>query len=104
MFGLLQSCPSKEKWTVFTGNKVIWKDCSDHQWLTDVKEVILGGERHYPLAVTRHETWSVVFGRSRQSFLVGGSIVSTTSSSQPNFALKCILVINQFGRASSFTY
>lgn len=72
--------------TIFAGNEVVWHD-SAHNWETDVKEVILNG-KHCPFSMKRNGNVQVAVATQTQFVEVDGLLLSTTTSNQPNFALR----------------
>lgn len=89
---------SKDDWpTVFSGNEVVWLDPA-HNWMTDVKTVILGredGETSCSFKMGRNRQVQVYFATQIHSVEVGGVVLPTTTSTQPNFSLRVHLLVDQ---------
>ena len=87
-----QCGPSKkarsETWpTVFTGNEVVWQNPSK-PWMTDVKEVVLGGERRCEFSMETCTLVRVTLETLTQSVELEDIPLSTTKSSQRYFAFR----------------
>ena len=86
---------SNEDWPfVFSGNEVVWLN-SDHNWLLDVEEIILGGDLHCSFSMGMNHTVSVGFGTQSQYVDVNDYPLSTTNSNQAMFGLRAYLLVDQ---------
>ena len=86
---------SSDEWpTVFAGSEVVWHD-SAHNWETDVKEVILNGEQHYPFFMRRNGNVGVALATQTQFVEVDKFLLSTTTSNQATFALRAHLLVSE---------
>ena len=86
---------SKEEWPcLFSGNEVVWH-MSAHNWLVDVKEIILGGELHRSFSMGMNHTVSVCFGTQSQYVDVSDFPLSTTNSTEATFYLRAHLLVDQ---------
>ena len=84
----------RRKWpTIFTGNEVVWED-SLHQWLTDVKEVRLE-ESQCVFDLMKCQKFNVTLATSSQSVELNNVPLSTTNSSQSEFALRAYLLTTE---------
>lgn len=82
---------------VFSGNEVVWHD-SSHNWLLDVKKIVLDGVLECSFRMVMNCAVSVGFGTQSQYVEVNEIPLSTTNSDQANFSLRAHLLINECSR------